>query len=110
MYPWPVSNLITMDEALDDTAMNYLEHTGQAEEFMEVQHVAAMAIVRLRNLASGIKPSLLTSRSRQSNKILRQLEEKRVNFYGGQRQIHGRAKRCPLWYRRGWRRGDAQNW
>jgi hypothetical protein len=45
MYPWPIGNFdYAMDEALD-TAMNYLEHTGQAEEFMEVQHVAAMAIV-----------------------------------------------------------------
>jgi hypothetical protein len=45
MYPWPIGNFdYAMDDALD-TAMNYLEHTGQAEEFMEVQRVAAMAIV-----------------------------------------------------------------
>ena len=67
MYPWPIGNFdYAMDEAL--TAMNYFEHTGQAEEFMEVQHVAAMAIVAAWKL--GIPPglSLLTSRSRQSNK------------------------------------------
>jgi hypothetical protein len=33
-----------MDVALD-IAMNYLERTGQAEKFVEVQRVAAMAIV-----------------------------------------------------------------
>jgi hypothetical protein len=45
MYPWPIGNFdYAMDDALD-TAMNYLEHTGQAEEFMEIQRVAAMAIV-----------------------------------------------------------------
>ena len=33
-----------MDEALD-TAMNYLERTGQAEKFVAVRRVAATAIV-----------------------------------------------------------------
>ena len=45
MYPWPIGDFdYAMDEALD-TAMNYLEQTGQAEKFVEVQRVAASAIV-----------------------------------------------------------------
>jgi hypothetical protein len=45
MYPWPTGDFDnTMDVALD-TAMNYLEHTGQAQNFGEVQRVAAMAIL-----------------------------------------------------------------
>jgi hypothetical protein len=44
MYPWPIGDFdYAMDEALD-TAMNYLERSGQAEKFVEVQRVAAMAI------------------------------------------------------------------
>ena len=62
MYPWPTGDFDNaMDVALD-TAMNYLQRTGQAENFVEVQRVAAMAIlaawkkgerngVRLANLA-----------------------------------------------------------
>ena len=45
MYPWPIGDFdYAMDEALD-TAMNCLERSGQAEKFVEVQRVAAMAIV-----------------------------------------------------------------
>ena len=45
MYPWPIGDFDNaMDVALE-TAMNYLEHTGQATRFPEVQRVAAMAIV-----------------------------------------------------------------
>ena len=45
MNPWPIGDFdYAMDEALD-TAMNYLEQTGQAEKFVEVQRVAASAIV-----------------------------------------------------------------
>ncbi|WP_029586798.1 hypothetical protein [Bradyrhizobium sp. URHD0069] len=45
MYPWPIGDFdYAMDEALD-TAMNYLERSGQAEKFIEVQRVAATAIV-----------------------------------------------------------------
>ena len=45
MYPWPIGDFDNaMDEALD-TAMNYLERSGQAEKFVEVQRVAAMAVV-----------------------------------------------------------------
>ena len=43
MYPGPTGDFDnTMDVALD-TAMNYLERTGQAQNFVEVQRVAAMA-------------------------------------------------------------------
>jgi hypothetical protein len=45
MYPWPIEDFdYAMDEALD-VAMNYLESTEQAVKFIEVQHVAATAIV-----------------------------------------------------------------
>ena len=45
MYSWPLGDFDNaMDVALD-TAMNYLEHTGQATNFPEVQRVVAMAIV-----------------------------------------------------------------
>jgi hypothetical protein len=45
MYSWPIGDFdYAMDDALD-IAMNYLERTGQAAKFFEVQHVAATAIV-----------------------------------------------------------------
>jgi len=45
MYPWPVGDFdYAMDEALD-IAMDYLERTEQAVKFIEVQSVAAMAIL-----------------------------------------------------------------
>lgn len=45
MYPWPIGDFDNaMDVALE-TAMDYLERTGKADEFSEVQRVAAMAIV-----------------------------------------------------------------
>jgi len=45
MYPWPIGDFDNaMDEALD-IAMDYLERTGQAVNFTEVQRAAAMAIV-----------------------------------------------------------------
>jgi len=45
MYPWPIGDFdYAMDQALD-IAMGYLERTGQAVKFFEVQRVAAMAIV-----------------------------------------------------------------
>ena len=44
MYPWPIGDFdYAMDVALD-TAMNYLERTGQAEKFVAVRRVAATAI------------------------------------------------------------------
>ena len=45
MYPWPIGDFDNaMDEALD-IAMDYLERTEEAVKFIEVQRVAAMAIV-----------------------------------------------------------------
>jgi hypothetical protein len=45
MYPWPIGDSdYAMDEGLD-IAMNYLERTEQAVKFIEVQRVAARAIV-----------------------------------------------------------------
>jgi hypothetical protein len=45
MYPWPIGDFdYKMDEALD-IALDYLELTGQAVNFFEVQRTAAMAIV-----------------------------------------------------------------
>jgi hypothetical protein len=45
MYPWPIGDFdYAMDVALD-IAMNYLERTGQAVAFKEVQSKAATAIV-----------------------------------------------------------------
>jgi hypothetical protein len=45
MYPWPVGDFDNaMDEALD-ISMDYLERTEQAVKFLEVQRMAATAIV-----------------------------------------------------------------
>jgi hypothetical protein len=45
MYPWPIDDFdYVMDQALD-IAMDYLERTEQAVKFIEVQRVAATAIV-----------------------------------------------------------------
>jgi hypothetical protein len=44
MYPWSIGNFdYVMDIALD-IALNYLQRTGQAAPFREVQAVAAVAI------------------------------------------------------------------
>jgi hypothetical protein len=48
MYPWPIGEVDNaMDVALD-IAMNYLDRTGQAVKFQEVQWTAAMAIATAR--------------------------------------------------------------
>jgi hypothetical protein len=45
MYPWPIGNFdYFMDDALH-IALNYLDRTGQAVMFEEVQSTAANAIV-----------------------------------------------------------------
>jgi hypothetical protein len=45
MYPWPIGDFDNaMDVALE-TAMSYLEQTGQVSEFPKVQRMAATAIV-----------------------------------------------------------------
>jgi hypothetical protein len=50
MYPWPIGDFDNaMDEALD-IAMDYLERTGQAVKFTEVQRAAAVAIVTAWNM------------------------------------------------------------
>jgi len=41
----PSETSITQLDVALDTAMNYLEHTGQATKFPEVRRVAATAIV-----------------------------------------------------------------
>ena len=44
MYPWPIGDFdCKLDEALD-IALNYLECTGQAVNFIEVQRAAAVAM------------------------------------------------------------------
>jgi hypothetical protein len=53
MYPWPIGDFDNaMDEAID-IAMDYLERTGQAVRFTDVQRAAAMAIVLLGKRAFG---------------------------------------------------------
>jgi hypothetical protein len=48
MYPWPIGEVDNaMDVALD-IAMIYLDRTGQAVKFQEVQWTAAMAIATAR--------------------------------------------------------------
>jgi hypothetical protein len=45
MYPWPIGNFdYVMDDALH-IALDYLDRTGQAATFQEVQSTAAVAIV-----------------------------------------------------------------
>jgi hypothetical protein len=67
MYPWPIGDFDNaMDEALD-VAMDYLERTGQAVKFIEVQGVAAMAIVAAWKGGVRTGLSLLTSRSGRWN-------------------------------------------
>ena len=67
MYPWPTGDFDnTMDVALD-TAMNYLEPTGQAQNFVEVQRVAAMAILAAWKKGSGVGLSWPTSQFRLRN-------------------------------------------
>ena len=45
MYPWPTGDFDNATDVALDTAMNYLQRTGQVENFVEVQRVAAMAIL-----------------------------------------------------------------
>jgi hypothetical protein len=44
MYPWPIGDFDIMDVALDIT-MDYLDRTGRAVKFLEVQRTAATAIL-----------------------------------------------------------------
>jgi hypothetical protein len=45
MYPWPIGDFDYAMDVAPDNAMNYLERTGQAEKFVAVQRVAAIAII-----------------------------------------------------------------
>ena len=42
MYPWPTGDFGSARDVALDTAMNYLEHTGQAENFVDVQRVGRL--------------------------------------------------------------------
>jgi hypothetical protein len=67
MYPWPIGDFDNaMDEALD-IAMDYLERTGQAVKFTEVQRAAAMAIVAAWKAGVRRRIKLLTSPSKRWN-------------------------------------------
>ena len=80
MYPWPVGDFdYAMDEALD-IAMDYLERTEQAVKFIEVQHVAAMAIVAAWKM--GVR-----HRVRLANIAIKVVERKTEPFSGDQK--HG---------------------
>ena len=50
MYPWPTGNFdYVMDDALH-IPLDYLDRTGQAAMFQEVQSTAAMAIIAAWNV------------------------------------------------------------
>jgi hypothetical protein len=78
MYPWPIGDFDNaMDVALD-TAMNYLERTGQAEKFVEVQRVAAIAIAAAWKM--GVRHRIKLARvaiKTVEQKYIPQPEEKR---------------------------------
>jgi hypothetical protein len=44
MYPWPLGEFDNVMDAALEIAMDYLDRTGQAVRFNEVQSAAAMAI------------------------------------------------------------------
>jgi hypothetical protein len=68
MYPWPIGDFdYAMDVALD-IAMNYLERTGQAVAFKEVQSKAATAIVAAWKGAVRHRVRLANAAIKQSNK------------------------------------------
>jgi hypothetical protein len=67
MYPWPTGDFDNAMNVALDIAMDYLESTGQAVRFFEVQRMAATAIVAAWNAVSGIGSSSPTSRSRRLN-------------------------------------------
>ncbi len=79
MYPWPIGDLdSTMDEALD-IAMDYLERTGQAEKFIEVQRVAATAIASAWKM--GVR-----HRVRLANIAIKAVERKTERFSDNQKR------------------------
>jgi hypothetical protein len=44
VYPWPTGDFDNVMDVALDIAMDYLERTGQAGRFLEVQRAAAQAI------------------------------------------------------------------
>jgi hypothetical protein len=44
VYPWPTGDFDNVMDVALDIAMDYLERTGQAMNFLEVQRLAALAI------------------------------------------------------------------
>lgn len=69
MYPWPFVEAV-LQEALD-IAMDYLEFTGQAYPFSEVQRACANTI--LKSWRAGTK-----HRIRLANDAINAIEKKRV--------------------------------
>ena len=79
MYPWPVGDFdYAMDEALD-IAMDYLERTEQVVKFIEVQRVAAMAIVAAWKM--GVR-----HRVRLANIAIKAVERKTEPFLDDQKR------------------------
>jgi hypothetical protein len=79
MYPWPVGDFDNaMDEALD-IAMDYLERTEQAVKFIEVQRVAATAIVAAWKM--GVR-----HRVRLANIAIKAVERKTEPFLDDQKR------------------------
>src|SRR5712675_3335405 len=79
MYPWPVGDFdYAMDEALD-IAMDYLEPTEPTVKFIEVQRVAAMAIVAAWKM--GVR-----HRVRLANIAIKAVERKTDPFLDNQKR------------------------
>jgi hypothetical protein len=77
MYPWPIDDFdYVMDQALD-IAMDYLERTEQAVKFIEVQRVAATAIVTAWKM--GVRHRL-----RLANIAIKAVERKAERFLENQ--------------------------
>ena len=81
-----------MDEAID-IAMDYLERTGQAVNFTEVQRVAAMAIVAAWK-ASGRHRSHQSSGTQSGTLFECQaIPETQLTSLGADNRIYGRPRR-----------------
>ena len=79
MYPWPVGDFDNaMDEALD-IAMDYLERTEQAVKFLEVQRMAATAIVAAWKMGER-------NRLRLANIAIKAVERKTEQFPDDQKR------------------------
>jgi hypothetical protein len=79
IYPWPIGDFDNaMDEALD-IAMDYLERAEQAVKFIEVQRVAAMAIVAAWKMS-------VRHRVRLANIAIKAVERKTEPFSDDQKR------------------------